>query len=146
MWTAKLFFKYPCENSDTMPVLSLLLWMCSYSKSRLRELNGVIMYAVTYQVLKRWTQPNFVPVPRHWFSGTKCGQFPGQFLRQRVPSTVHAAGHLDIMWSYPFCKKPCRMRTQCWFDLVFGHKSGKRVPVCTQFSLIVLSPLLCNRW
>ena len=44
------------------------------SKWHLTGRNGVIMYTVTYRVLKVWTQHHFVPVPRHWVPGTKCGQ------------------------------------------------------------------------
>ena len=32
------------------------------------------MYTVTYRVLKECTQHHFVPVTRHWFPSTKCGQ------------------------------------------------------------------------
>ena len=41
------------------------------------------MYTDTYRVLKVWTQHYFVPVPRHWFPSTKCGQ-PLRLLGSRV--------------------------------------------------------------
>jgi len=39
-----------------------------------RGWEGVTMFTSTYRILKVWTQNHFVPVPRHWFPGSKCGQ------------------------------------------------------------------------
>ena len=51
-----------------------LLTKLKFKNWRPTRWNGVTMYTVTYLLLKVWTQHHFVPVPRHWFPGTKCGQ------------------------------------------------------------------------
>ena len=64
---------------------------CFVLAAKLQLKNGVwlelTMYTVTYRVLMVWPQHHFVPVPRHWFPGTRvdspieAGWFPFYLIR-----------------------------------------------------------------
>ena len=65
-----------------------LLSSCQDSKWRLTGRNGVTMNTVSYRVVKLWTQHHFVPVPRHWFPGSKCGQALSTILKSTIRRTL----------------------------------------------------------
>lgn len=79
------FWHNPGAQSTTFYVLIFKI-----ASERLKWRNYVCSYISGTQGVN---QHHFVSAPRHWFSGIKCGQF----LRQRVPSTVHAAKRSVIM-------------------------------------------------
>ena len=59
---------------------------------------GVTMFTSTYRVLKVWIQNHFVPVPRHWFPGSKCGQSLRLTFRANV--NLYNMTECSLYWSF----------------------------------------------